>query len=95
MEVSLIYIKEINELESCTDNCIKSYKDYFVLGKNYNFYIDENRIELEINNKDIFSVVDKTDRFFFHKWEIDEHFMTLDEWREKRINKILDNVRFI
>jgi len=94
MKVSLICIKKITELEDCKDckdDLLNRYINYFKIGSIYQFEIDFETIQIEIENKDVFSYYDSINDFVFHKSEIDEHFMTLDEWREQRINKILDN----
>jgi len=91
MKVSLICIKKITELEDCKDDLLNRYINYFKIGRIYEFEIDFETIQIEIENKDFFSYIDSINDFAFHKSEIDEHFMTLDEWREQRINKILDN----
>ena len=91
MKVSLICIKKITELEDCKDDLLNRYINYIKIGSIYQFEIDFETIQIEIENKDVFSYYDSINDFVFHKSEIDEHFMTLDEWREQRINKILDN----
>ena len=91
MKVSLICIKKITELEDCKDDLLNRYINYFKIGCIYQFEIDFETIQIEIENKDFFSYIDSINDFAFHKSEIDEHFMTLDEWREQRINKILNN----
>lgn len=91
MKVSLIYIKEIKELEKCPISDLERYIKYFKIGNIYNFEFEVNYIKAEIINRDLFSYIDYTNEFAFHKNEIDEYFMTLEQWRELRINKILEN----
>jgi len=91
MKVSLICIKKITELEDCKDDLLNRYINYFKIGRIYEFEIDFETIQIEIENKDFFSYIDSINDFAFHKDEIDEYFMSLDEWREQRINKILEN----
>jgi len=91
MKVSLICIKKIKELEECKDDILNRYINFFKIGGIYQFEIDFETIQIEIENKDFFSYIDNINDFAFHKDEIDEYFMSLDEWREQRINKILEN----
>jgi hypothetical protein len=91
MKVSLICIKKITELEDCKDDLLNRYINFFKIGGIYQFEIYFDNIQIEIENKDFFSYIDSINDFAFHEDEIDEYFMTLEEWREQRINKILEN----
>ena len=91
MKFSLICIKGIKELEKCESPTLDRYVDFFKLWHTYDFDITFEYIEQEIKNRDMFSYVDHDHDFAFHKDEIDEYFMTLEQWRELRINKILEN----
>jgi hypothetical protein len=91
MKVSLICIKKIKELEDCKDDLLNRYINYFKIGRIYEFEIEVDNLEIEIEDNGFFSYFDYKKDFAFHKSEIDEHFMTLDEWREQRINKILED----
>ena len=57
------------------------YKSYFKIGKIYNFTIDS------LGSRYTFI----HDKYFFDLDEINNFFIPLDEWRELRINKILEN----
>ena len=54
----------------------------YIKGKIYNF---------EFSYKDTYPYVDKDNDCSFTFLEMGIYFITLDEWREKRINKILNN----
>jgi hypothetical protein len=90
MEVSLICIKEIKELEKCESFVLDRYVNFFKKGHVYNFDFYFKYIEHEIKDRDTFSYFDEKNDFCFHKDEIDEYFMTLEQWRELQINKILN-----
>ena len=90
MKVRLICIKEIKELEDCDSPLIERFIQYFKVGNIYKFDITFEFIEKEIKDRWLFSYNDDENDFAFHKDEIDEYFMTLEQWRELRINKLLN-----
>ena len=88
-KVILVCIKEIEKLENCDENTLFSYASFFKIGYTCEFEFDYDFIQYEIHDRNTFSYVNGEFSFCFHKDEIDEYFITLEQWREEKINKII------
>lgn len=73
----LICIKEVYIIGS--SHVENNYKNFFKIGNKYKF---------ELRNSTYFML---KERYLFSEEEIKEFFLTLDKWREQRINKLLEN----
>lgn len=90
-EVSLVCCKKITKLKNCKGEILDIYTKFYEIGNIYEFEINFDNIQIEIINDDFFSYANFDLGFYFHKNEIDEYFLTLEKWRELKINKILKN----
>ena len=77
MKVSLICIKKIKELEDCRDDLLNRYINFFKIGNIYEFEIEVDNLEIEIEDKDFFSYFDYKNCLCFHKCEIEQILQTL------------------